>query len=294
MILNDNLLKNLKALSCNVGCNVSYVQGGGGNTSVKTDGGLMAIKASGYLLKDMTEEDGFALVDYLKINDFIKILNDLISEDEYNKTIKAQIKDIKGCPMLRPSIETGFNSLLNKYVAHTHSIYANILTCSKEGEGLSRKLFPNSIWVEYHNPGKDLTLAMRDAIQNPGNKEIVFLKNHGFVVSADTFEKTLKLHEDINERIIKYFDLKKKFVVDDNIQVDIKYLNNNVIFPDQIVYSVDETLRKTRAGIETLCAYKYIIETIVSLGLNLSLISKENVSYLQNMESEKYRKRLAK
>ena len=42
----------------------AYVQGGGGNTSVKFDGRLMAIKASGYTLGEITEEKGYVTVDY--------------------------------------------------------------------------------------------------------------------------------------------------------------------------------------------------------------------------------------
>ena len=40
-------------LSNRIGARPDYVQGGGGNTSVKLDGGLMAVKASGFRLSDV-------------------------------------------------------------------------------------------------------------------------------------------------------------------------------------------------------------------------------------------------
>ncbi len=51
----DNALKELIRISNTVGKDPSLVQGGGGNTSVKTDDAQdMYIKASGTALKDMT------------------------------------------------------------------------------------------------------------------------------------------------------------------------------------------------------------------------------------------------
>ena len=82
-------VKNLVNISRKIGSYPEFVQGGGGNTSVKIDGNLMAIKASGYLLKNMTEDDGFAFVNYRDIDDHIEndaILNN--TEDEFSDFIK--------------------------------------------------------------------------------------------------------------------------------------------------------------------------------------------------------------
>ena len=60
---------------------------------------------------------------------------------------------------LRPSIETGFHSILKKYVIHTHSIYSNILACSKSFENLTATIFKNDdfIIIPYFPPGTILT-----------------------------------------------------------------------------------------------------------------------------------------
>ena len=60
---------------------------------------------------------------------------------------------------LRPSIETGFHSLLKKYVIHSHSVYSNILACSKSFEDLTMNLFKKDkfIIIPYFAPGTILT-----------------------------------------------------------------------------------------------------------------------------------------
>ena len=59
---NRTNLENFRRVSGTVGARADYVQGGGGNTSVKLDGGLMAIKASGYCLKDIDVDKAYALM----------------------------------------------------------------------------------------------------------------------------------------------------------------------------------------------------------------------------------------
>ena len=51
---NAKLLEAFAKVSGIAGARADYVQGGGGNTSVKLGGGLMAIKASGFCLSDIT------------------------------------------------------------------------------------------------------------------------------------------------------------------------------------------------------------------------------------------------
>lgn len=46
------------------------MQGGGGNTSVKLDDTLMAIKASGFCLKDIEIDKAYAVLDYAALRRF--------------------------------------------------------------------------------------------------------------------------------------------------------------------------------------------------------------------------------
>ena len=62
-------LEKLVKISQAVGNSPDLIQGGGGNTSVKLDDKLMAVKASGYRLNQITENEGFVVVNYNDIKD---------------------------------------------------------------------------------------------------------------------------------------------------------------------------------------------------------------------------------
>ncbi len=135
------ILKNLIDMSHTIGAEISFVQGGGGNTSAKIDGNFMAIKSSGVSLRDMSFEKGISIVDYKKVNSYHNSLD--TSESQYSEDINSFAIDGSG----RPSIETGFHALLGKYVIHSHSVFMNVLLCSEEGKELISKYFPDSIWI---------------------------------------------------------------------------------------------------------------------------------------------------
>ena len=140
-----NTIKDLIDISQYAGSRADYTQGGGGNTSVKNfDNGAMLIKASGYRLVDINENTAFVAVDKNKIENYYNSV-DLSVEKDYEKESaeisKNSVIAIDGMATLRPSVEVGFHAILKKYVIHTHSVYANLLTCSQEGESLAEKLF---------------------------------------------------------------------------------------------------------------------------------------------------------
>lgn len=262
-------IKDLVNISAYAGSRADYTQGGGGNTSVKNEkDGFMLIKASGYRLKDITDDNGFVAVNKKTISDFYDSV-DLSENKDYEK-ISAEVSKnsviaISGMPVLRPSVEVGFHAVLKKYVIHTHSVYANILTCSKEGEALAEKLFAGKdfgyIFLPYINPGFELTLAMKNKIdaylkENGKYPEAVFMKNHGLVVTSDYIDRVKALHTEINETIREYFALKDDFravtlkeadggfisetpilaQLIKEISPDKAYLDKYPLYPDQLVY----------------------------------------------------------
>ena len=76
--------KEMQRISNYCGDRVDYVQGGGGNTSVKFDDKLMAIKASGYTLKETTQEKGFVTVDYQNIKKYYNEV-DISADKDFEK-----------------------------------------------------------------------------------------------------------------------------------------------------------------------------------------------------------------
>ena len=61
-------LSELAKISKLIGQNPAYVQGGGGNTSVKFGDKYMAVKSSGLTLAEVTESNGYSVVDFEAIN----------------------------------------------------------------------------------------------------------------------------------------------------------------------------------------------------------------------------------
>lgn len=262
-------IKDLILISQYAGDRADYTQGGGGNTSVKVDNSKsMLIKASGYRLVDINENTAFVAVDKDKIKEYYESV-DLSVEKDYEKesaeVSKNSVIEISGMATLRPSVEVGFHAILKKYVIHTHSVYANLITCSMEGEQLAEKLFKDKdfgfIFLPYINPGFELTLAMKNKIeeyvkQTGKYPEVIFMKNHGLVVNGDYIDRVKAVNTDVNETIRNYFSLaddlrsvtlnatETGFVSDTPIVknfvkanvLDKALLDETPLYPDQLVY----------------------------------------------------------
>ena len=280
-------IKNLISMSHEVGKNLAYVQGGGGNTSVKINDKYMYIKASGISLKDMTLESGLAKVNFANVNNYH--LQPDESEDEYNEAIN----NFSLTPNKKPSIETGFHAILGKYVIHSHSIFLNVFLCSKEGQDILLKYFPNALWINYFTPGKDLTAQISKTIaKKTDNFEgLIFLQNHGVIASASSYKSCLKLHSDSNKKIKSVYKLDKfELVKKTNFSIP-----SNFLFPDQVIYmSKDEIQKNSQALHETVSAVDYIENTIKKLSLRPNYLSNRDINILNHMQSEKYRKNLSK
>ena len=262
-------VKELINISQYAGNRADYTQGGGGNTSVKNEkNGQMLIKASGYRLKDITETNAYVAVDKRAIYNYYSSVDTSVQKDyekESAEVSKNSVVALDGVPVLRPSVEVGFHAILKKYVIHTHSVYANILTCSIEGEKLAEEIFANKdygfIFLPYINPGFELTLAMKKAIEEYVAKtskypEVIFMKNHGLVVNGDDIDRVKAVNTDVNESIAKRFNAPENFrkvdlkaengtfvsetpVVNDFVKengLTKAFLDEYPLYPDQLVY----------------------------------------------------------
>ena len=217
---NRTNLENFRRVSGTVGARADYVQGGGGNTSVKLDGGLMAIKASGYCLKDIDVDKAYAVLDYVSLRDFYnntdpKTLDDV--EKTGSERAKASIQTIEGLAALRPSVEAGFHSLLDRFVAHSHSVYANLATCAEDGRAVVARALEGAdyTWgfVPYTDPGARLTFSIRDELarveKETGKRPaVIFMQNHGLIAHNDDADECLRIHSDCNARIAAAFGVK--------------------------------------------------------------------------------------
>ncbi|HWR23597.1 MAG TPA: class II aldolase/adducin family protein, partial [Feifaniaceae bacterium] len=249
-----------------------YVQGGGGNTSVKLQDGLMAIKASGYRLSDVGTDSGYAVLDYEALRTFYFSHGPEEFEDvekRGSEEAKAAVRSVEGLKELRPSVEAGFHSVLPTFVLHTHSVYGNLAACAAEGREIVKQAFADAPYtvgfVPYTDPGARLTFTIRDECarveQETGKApSVIFMQNHGPIVMHDDSEVCARIHADANGRVAKAFKItgesfpkvKVKAAENGMVESDTPYLKKRLkecgftekfliekpLYPDQMVFFV--------------------------------------------------------
>jgi len=208
-------LQEFTRMSQTAGSRSDYVQGGGGNTSCKLDDSLMAIKASGFQLSQIEPDNAYAVIDFPALRAFYASGEAPFEDVEKAGSAAAReaTRTIDGLPVLRPSVEAGFHALLDTFVLHTHPVYGNLLTCAAEGPQLAAEVMAptgeNFAFVPYINPGAQLTFAIQSARQAATKDgvppKVIFLQNHGVIVTGPTAQFCLDLHDQVNAAIASYF-----------------------------------------------------------------------------------------
>lgn len=191
-------ITNLIKLSKYAGMREDIIQSGGGNTSVKINDETMFIKSSGYQLSEMEENVGYSKVNYKKIVDYFKSHLEIKRSDEKELLENTLIQG------KRPSIETFLHSITEKYTLHTHPLLINVFTSRKNGMKELKSMFPDSLIIDYQTPGIFLAKEFFDKfskLENPQKANIVFLKNHGLIVSGKNMDEVIELHESILETL---------------------------------------------------------------------------------------------
>lgn len=278
----DRAINDFIEISHYVGSKTAYVQGGGGNTSVKFNSDRMLVKSSGLLLKDVAINHGFANVDYVKICEYLNFADQ--SEEAFN----AEVISTNNLKIFRPSMETGFHAVLGKYVIHSHSVYANVLTCSVEGCELVKRLFDKVSWIDYCSPGRALTMAVKQNLRS----KLFFLGNHGLIVHGETTSEVMELHESVNDKLKIKFGL-EDFCSSKEPKPNVDDMNNRILFPDQVIYTNPKVqFENTTALDETLSAYSYIDRHLKMLGFTPSYLTNADANFLVNMDAEKHRLRV--
>lgn len=267
-----------------LGQDPALVQGAGGNTSVKQDN-VLTVKASGFTLKDLTENRGLVSLMLPSITDYLKLL------DGYSENLEKPFNDLIISQRLPdqaaiPSIETGMHAILLKtYIFHTHHVYTNVFNCMKGGENLLRQLFPDAVFVDYQNPGLELALALKN-ISAP----VIFLKNHGLITQSDQASQAFEATQQITQITLDY--LKSKGLPEFEVKKIPADLSHH-LFPDSVVYSqVDfSKLPETKQQVywEITSVHNYILSAIKKLGGQPVFLDSHRVKFLQNMEQEKHR-----
>jgi rhamnose utilization protein RhaD (predicted bifunctional aldolase and dehydrogenase) len=210
----DEALSQLIRMSRIVGRDRTLVQGGGGNTSVKTaDGKYMYIKASGTALKDMNRSRGWRR---MRLDSVLSIIKDksLTRLETHAREIEVVNRLLLACDdnvtgPARPSVEAHLHGFLGKCVIHLHPSAAGAFVNAKNGKAQLKKLFKTEtippLWVPYTDPGSTLAKKIARLVGNYqkrfGKKPaILFLHKHGLLISAGNANTALRLVHKVIKR----------------------------------------------------------------------------------------------
>jgi rhamnose utilization protein RhaD (predicted bifunctional aldolase and dehydrogenase) len=181
----------LNALSARVGANPAWVQGAGGNTSIKEHGTLW-IKASGLWLENAQRQEIMVPVALDLLLDALERADPLAEQAQH--FVREEINPSG----LRPSIETTVHAVIpQKVVVHVHCVETIALAVAAEaGSLLSTRLAGfRYAFIPYVRPG--LLLARAIAARLGEDTEVLVLGNHGLVVAADTVAAAEQLLEQV-------------------------------------------------------------------------------------------------
>lgn len=180
-------------------------QAGGGNTSVKLDERTMLVKSSGVQLADVGEKSGYTKINYRQIVDYfeknITADTEQTLTEETGETLLSQAQIEGG----RASIETFLHAVTGRYTLHSHPTLVNILTARKDCREVVGALFPEAVFVPYRKPGAALAEAYYRIWKAADSRpEIIFLEDHGLVVSSERAEQVIDRTEEILHKIAAY------------------------------------------------------------------------------------------
>lgn len=228
-----NEIKDLVDISKYAGERFDLIQAGGGNSSVKLENGEMLIKASGFILSDMDENNGYSRVD-IKKTVSIASSNSVTKENDKRKREVLAANLIKEATLdknNRPSIETLLHSFLHKYTLHTHPIVVNMVVMQRDWKEILSFIFKKEdiALIGYRTPGIELALELNKKLKSSKViPKIIFLQNHGLIITSSEKDDIKDLTEKVLQKIEKYLKIDmSKFKLPNQISHLIKLVEKD-------------------------------------------------------------------
>ena len=209
-------ISQLVYLSNLIGADLTLVQPGGGNTSVKlaeTDifGArvqALVVKGSGTDLRTITAA-GFT---HLYLDRLATLRSrDAMSDEEMMSLMRACMLR-EGDPL--PSVETPLHALIpQRFVAHTHDIASLSLTDTPSARDHVERLFGKSVaFLEYVRPGFPLAKRMAENYADgpPTGAIALAMEKHGLAAWGDTAKQCYKNLTSVIEKAAEYVAEQRK------------------------------------------------------------------------------------
>jgi rhamnose utilization protein RhaD (predicted bifunctional aldolase and dehydrogenase) len=191
-VTHEHLLPGLAALSHEFG-GPDYVKGGGGNTSAKNETTVW-VKPSGTTLSTL-KPDSFLAMDRARLRALYTAEMPVEPAAREAKIQTLMAAATFPGQLGRPSVEAPLHDLLSAvFVVHNHPMLVNGLCCSRHGAVECARLFPETLWIPYIDPGFTLCSDVRRrvaAYSRARRREpfMLMLENHGIFVLGDSVDE---------------------------------------------------------------------------------------------------------
>lgn len=179
-------------MSAALGADGRQVQGRLGSTSLKRDGGIMQVKASGFELARAMAENIFTEVGF-------PLVRAALAKGADNPLDGTWLPGSR-----TPSLETALHALMpHRVVIHTHAVPVVAASCrDAAAEFLKARLgLLNWVLADYARPGTPLACLVAQALEQYPRTCVLILRNHGLVVGAETVTEARDLLADVTTRL---------------------------------------------------------------------------------------------
>lgn len=233
------------------------VQAGGGNSSFKINESEMLVKSSGYRLSEIDENNGYTRVNLKLLKEKI-LANYKNNNYNFETLLKESVLDGK-----KPSIETFIHAITKKYTLHTHPTAINIVMIQNNYNEILESVCSGFEFatIDYEKPGIEIAKKIIDCSILNNKIEIIFMKNHGIIISSNDYKDVIDTYENILNLI------EKKICFD-----GMKYHNITMIsriLKDKFIY-----LFNKKIGCIDDFKYEYCPDNIVYVGEKIYCIKK--------------------
>jgi len=273
----------LSDLAVFLGSDPTFVQGPGGNISLKSNG-ILVVKASGTRLMDSH-------------------LKPIFCECELTDDSKTGIGKIF-TRFGRPSIEVFLHAKnQSAVVAHIHSIGAIACGIRSDGQDLVTEGLKNVAYVPYARPGEELSKLIEETV-NFQSQNIAILANHGLLVWGESIPYVKQLIIDIEENLRSpHFTGIKK--LSNAVYSDDSHLDSiGFLTPDHAVFSKkslleqkislkgfdrnsDDFVNSNWVDIQDWALLESL--KLIPNSVNINSLGSNEVTSLRDGEDEKYR-----
>jgi len=281
-------MKELVKASRYIGSRFDLVQSGGGNTSFKEDG-FLYVKSSGTYLGDMTLDTGTT-----KLNlDVLQREIELILSTDLEAWNKKELEE-KAAGILKEayvegkkaSIETFLHASFKKYVLHTHPIAVTYCMSSALIEKVE-SVFGDAFISDYRTPGIELLFGVKDYLLKTKEIEgplVIFLKNHGLVVSADTAQEALDCTNKVCDIVSEFVG----FDISDYKEAGSIFYDLSVLNEDCPVVNLVQNIEITDyvSGLDIRNVNSFCPDIFIYLGWKIPDVSKGIIEVFEAYKNE--------